>query len=174
MKNSYDLQRPDVFDVLSAAWVLSCNDEQPIMTYEGIRYRLRLDSQVDVRDIIRRRGDLFRLGVPQDRLESWKNELRAGRNVPGWIRDIPDQDQRRQAIEALSVDDVFRSQFRAIDRAPRCSLEIIDWGLQHINRLRVVFAEARESSVKSWQMWLVFAVGVMNIVATVVAAIFKR
>ncbi len=40
------------------------------------------------------------------------------------------------------------------------------WGLEHIDRLRKARLEARDPSVKSWQLWLVFAVGVLNIVAT--------
>lgn len=170
----HDLVQPDVFDVLSAAWVMACNDEQPIMTYEGIRQRLDLSSSFDVRGLIQRRGDLFRRGVSEDRLSGWKDTMRAGRHLPSWIRDIQEDDLRRRTIDELSAQDVFRSQFRVEDRAPKASLEVIDWGLRHIDRLRKASFEARDTSAKSWQMWLVFAVSLLSIAATVTAALLKK
>jgi len=97
----------------------------------------------------------------------------AGQHLPSWIREIEDPTAQKQAIEALTPDDVFRSQFRAEKDAPRAPVEIIDWGLQHIDRLRKASIEAHEQSAKSWQMWLVFVVGIINIIVTVVVALLK-
>ena len=46
--------------------------------------------------------------------------------------------------ESGSVDDVFRSQFRTEKDALPSSLEVLSWGLQHIERLRKANLEARE------------------------------
>jgi len=170
----YDLLQPDQFDVLSAAWVLACYDENPIITYEGILHRLHLASSFDIRNLIRRRGDLFRQGVSADRLADWKEQLRGGKQLPSWIREIPDETLRRRKIDGLTTSDVFRCQFRATDGAPQATIQVIDWGLQHIDRLRKASSEAREKSAKSWQMWLVFGIGILNIAATIVAAILKK
>jgi hypothetical protein len=172
--NKYDILQPDVFDLLSAIWVIACNDENPIITYKGITYRLKLDGSFNVRELIQSRGDLFRLGVPEERLNDWKARMLQGKNLPSWISSIEDKDERKKTIDDLTYSDVFRCQFRIEDKAPKTTLAVIDWGLQHIDRLRKATHEARDRSVKSWQMWLVFGIGLLNIVATVVSAILKK
>lgn len=77
------------------------------------------------------------------------------------------------AIDALNQKDVFRSQFRASRGAPKSQVEIVSWGLEHIDRLRKSKIAARDASAKSWQMWLVFGVGVANIIATIAIAYMK-
>lgn len=169
----HDLLEPDTFDVLSATWVCACNDENSIITFESIRHRLNLSQSFDIKGLIQSRGDLFRRSVPSRRLEAWKQDMRSGKRRPSWIREISEDALRSKTIDEITPDDVFRSQFRAGDAAPKSSLEIIDWGLQHIDRLRKSSYEAREKSVKSWQMWLVFWIGVLNVAATL-AAIWVR
>jgi hypothetical protein len=103
------------------------------------------------------------------RLETWKQDMRSGKRIPSWIREISEHTLRSKTIDEITPDDAFRSQFRAGDAAPKSSLEIIDWGLQHIDRLRKSSYEAREKSAKSWQMWLIFWVGVLSVAATIIA-----
>src|SRR5947207_4524008 len=69
----HDLLEPDTFDVLSATWVCACNDENSIITFEGIRHRLNLGPSFDIKGLIQSRGDLFRRTVPSRRLEAWKH-----------------------------------------------------------------------------------------------------
>lgn len=45
-------------DVISAAWIMASNDETSLIAYEGIRHRLGLAADVDVRALIRRRDPL--------------------------------------------------------------------------------------------------------------------
>jgi hypothetical protein len=59
----------DKFDILSALWVLACNDPISIMSYNGIRYRLKLPDDYDIESLVEERGELFRPGVPSRRLE---------------------------------------------------------------------------------------------------------
>lgn len=172
-QNQTVIEKPDVFGVLSAAWILACNDESEIMTYEGIRYRLNLPKTFNVKGLIQSRGELFRSGLPRYRMEEWRKSMLAKRRRPSWILDIEDPAAQTQAIEGLTSDDVFRSQFRAEKDAPRSPVEIIDWGLQHIDRLRKANLESHEQSAKSWQMWLVFGVSILNIVVAVIIAFLR-
>lgn len=165
---------PDVFDILSATWVFACRDENPIITYRGLRHRLGLATSFDIEGLVRSRRDLFRIGVPETRLEDWKKTLLEGKRIPAWLKEIEDEVERNNAIKSLSRNDVFRSQFRANRDAPQSDLNEINWGLQHIDRLRKAHQEAHEKSAKSWQMWLVFAVGILNIVTTVGIALYKK
>ncbi len=145
----------DELDIVSAIWILASNDENSTITFEGIRHRLDLPDIYDVRGVVKRHPELFRGGVPETRLETWKQEMLLGKHLPSWIRDTESEELRKARIEALSVEDVFRSQFRAGAKAPRSPMEIIDWGLQHIDRLRKVGIEAREQKVKKWtSLWI--------------------
>ena len=85
---------------------------------------------------------------------------------PAWIRDLEDQASQLEAIKVLSVDDVFRSQFRPEKDAPPSTLEVLSWGLQHIERLRKANLEAREEMIKRWQLWSVIILSVVNIAVT--------
>ena len=57
------VERSDDFDVLSATWIMSCNDENPIITYRGIAYRSGCDED-KAKSLVRSRPELFRPGVP--------------------------------------------------------------------------------------------------------------
>jgi hypothetical protein len=91
--------------------------------------------------------------------------LLEGKHRPSWIRILNDEVQRTK-IQALTTDDVFRSQFRAARGSESSPVEVMKWGLEHIDRLRKAKLEAKDASVKSWQLWLVFAVGVLNVMVT--------
>jgi hypothetical protein len=49
------------FDNVSAIWMMACNDEDAIITYAGIAYRLRWPRQdvARVRNLVRNRAELF-------------------------------------------------------------------------------------------------------------------
>jgi len=163
----------DELDVLAATWILACNDDHPVITYEGIRYRLGLPADFDVKRLVRSRGELFRPGATHAELEEWRAEMLSGKALPSWVRAVGDKHEREQVIRALSRQDVFRSQFRAEPHAPRASLEVTNWGLERIERLRRSRAELREATERRWQIWSVLGIGVANIVTTLATAMYK-
>ncbi|TWA93557.1 hypothetical protein [Bradyrhizobium stylosanthis] len=140
----------DNLDVLSAVWILSCIDENPILTYEGISSRLGLPEAFDIRGLVRGRRELFRPGVLESRLDAWKRQMISGRSLPSWISEISDAEERKAAINAITRNDVFRNQFRASPEAPKSDVQIIDWGLNHIERLRKFAIEEKEARSKKW------------------------
>lgn len=166
-------------DIVSAIWILASNDETSLITYEGIRFRLGLPANFDIRSLVSKRGELFRSGANGKHLQAWKDEMLAGRHLPSWVRAVTDLPEREKVIRALTERDVFRSQFRAsgsIDkpwRADKSSIEVIKWGLEHIDRLRKAKLEAREAIAKSWQMWLVFGGTMLSILTQIIIAALK-
>jgi hypothetical protein len=160
-------------DLISAVWILASNDENHLVTFEGIRERLGLEESFDVKGLVLRRRELFRPGAPPGELEDWQTSMRAGSRLPTWIKLIPDGPKRLAVIDELSQKDVFRSQFRANRGAPKSQVEIVSWGLDHIDRLRKSKIAVRDASAKSWQMWLVLGVGIANILATIAVAYMK-
>ena len=144
------IEKTDDLDTLSAIWILSCIDENPILTYRGIVARLALPDKFDVQALVRSRSELFRPGVLNSRLEAWKQQMKGGKNLPAWISEIRDKAEQSAAIDSITRDDVFRSQFRVEISAPKSDIEIIDWGLTHIERLRKSSTEDREARSKLW------------------------
>jgi len=60
------------------------------------------------------------------RLEDWKTAMQSQMSKrPAWIRDLEDEASQLEAIKALSVDGVFRSQFRTEKDALPSSLEVL-------------------------------------------------
>jgi hypothetical protein len=137
------IERISDLDLLSAIWILSCNDENPITTYYGLRERLLVPNDVDIKSLVLGRRELFRPGLPKERLEEWKDRLRARKEVPSWLAAVQDAEKRGEMIDALSSADVFRNQFRTGKNAAPCDLKIVDWGLQHLDRLRKAASELR-------------------------------
>lgn len=166
-----DMENPDEFAVLSAIWILASNDERSLVTYRGIQHRLNLPDSYDVRGLVHMHGELFRLGMPPSQLNKWKDDMRAGKSLPSWIRSASD---RARCIDELKSDDGFRSQFRSDAGAVRSDVAVIDWGLSHIERLRKAKSESREATWKSWQIWLVLAASVLGSIATLLAALLKK
>jgi hypothetical protein len=130
------MNETDELDLLSAIWIMASNDENHLITYQGIIHRLKPPEGFDTRASVARRPELFRPGANKSDLDDWKQRLLAGKDLPSWIRDLPDGSKRQERIDALSVSDVFRSQFRTARNAPQSPLGIIEWGLGHIDRIR--------------------------------------
>jgi hypothetical protein len=117
---------PDQFAVLSAIWILACNDETPVMTYRGIRHRLNLPDDLAVENLVQNHGELFRLRIPPSRLKTWKDDMLKGNHMPSGIREATGSD-RIQLITNLRPEDGFRSQFRAEASAPKSDVAVIEW-----------------------------------------------
>ena len=117
---------------------------------------------------------MFRQGVSQSRLDAWKQKLLEGSaTLPGWIRDNVALANRAEVINGLTVDDVFRSQFRAKSDADESTPEVLEMGLRHIDRLRQSGQESKQLVVLGRQVWaaiilggLGLFVGVANIIVT--------
>lgn len=167
--------KADDLDTLSAIWILSCRDENSIMTYKGIAQRLAMVAPEDVdviKDIVKSRPEFFRQGILRARLNTWKSEMRAGEHRPSWISEIKDKDDQAKAIDEITKLDCFRNQFRTGERAAKVDIEIIDWGLKHIERLRKDVLEERESRFKRIGMiWLPFGSLFLALVSVSVASV---
>jgi hypothetical protein len=163
---------PDEFAILTAAWILASNDENPIMTYKGIVFRLDLPKNYNVKRIVNSRGELFRRGVPEYRLRELKKEWIAyPRKRSSWIRVMGDEGKQIEAIQALTTEDVFRSQFRAVIGAQKSPIEIIDWGLQHIERLRKASMDSKDQYAKSKEVRWVLVVSIITAIISVISVI---
>jgi hypothetical protein len=183
------LQEEQFHDLL-AIWVLSSNDDNPIMTYQGIHLRLEM-PEADVRALVRKYRELFRPGVPSGPLEEWKTKMRQGQSNPIWLNGKSGA-EREAAIAALGPGDCFRSQFRAQAGASQSSLAVLEWGVCHIERLRRALTEERDfrqrvlelgdrlAQVQRDQLqarigqWVTALCALLAAIAGIVAALVKR
>jgi hypothetical protein len=170
----------DEWDLLRTIWVLASQDENPLMTYQGIRIRLSLPDDYDVQNMVRRHVDLFREGMPSKILELWKVDMRDGRRLPPWIKQAVGA-SRDQLINSLGPNDGFRSQKRTGDPAPS-SLDVIKWGQALIEEKRKAQSEAleatartakdaREETEKKWEKWKPYVIAIISALAGIIAAI---
>ncbi len=152
--------------MLSAIWILSCNDENPIITYRGIEERLLVSTDIDIKSLVLGRRELFRPGVSKKRLDEWKARLRIGKALPSWLANIESENERDKAIDNLASSDVFRNQFRTEINSAPCDLKIVDWGLQHLERLRKAASELRVERLQKRSSLIAFvSVGLSTVVA---------
>lgn len=166
-----ELREPEHADYLAAIWIMASNDEVPIVTYKGIAFRLGIDEAY-ARSLVASRPELFRLRVPTRRLREWKSTWTRGRG-PSWVKELPPGPERNKVIEDLKEEDCFRSQFRAEDGAARSGLDVIEWGLKHLDRVRSTMVGHDEGIAKSWQMVLAIGLALLGIVAQIVIAAAK-
>lgn len=171
MNGRIPIIKTDDLDILSGIWIMSCNDDNPIMTYRSISQRLNLPETYDVKAVVRNRPELFRQGILKSRLNAWKDKMKSGLSRPNWIVEIHDAGEQRKTINSLTRDDVFRNQFRVEDEAGKCDLQIIEWGLQHIDRLRKAAAEEKEAGSRWWTSFIIplvsLGVAIVSVIGTV-------
>jgi hypothetical protein len=152
--------------VVSAIWILSCNDEKSLMVYESIKFRLGLTKTDEIKEIIKEYGELFRLNLPKSQLADWKDEMKkSSKKGPSYIIEIEDKSEREKEIDDLKPEDGFRSQFRTEANSPKSEVTLISWGLEHIERRRKANLEFKDSKWK----WL--KEGVLPILSIIVALV---
>ncbi|THF85911.1 hypothetical protein E7T09_15500 [Deinococcus sp. KSM4-11] len=123
------------YRILVATWIMSCNDQIPMMTYKGIAKRLDVNEQ-KVISLIKEYPELFRQRTPNSITQFWKDQMKTGNLLPAWIRDIDTNIEREKAIQELTSDDIFRSQFRTKRDSPASEMEILKWGLEYLKSMR--------------------------------------
>lgn len=150
------------FDVLSSVWIMANNDDDSLMFYESVKNRLGLHSKYQLKEIITKRSELFRRKISKHRLDllkiKWHAECaKAHPKMPSFIFRLDTAQERTDLIDSITEDDIFRSQFRVKDDAPKADIEIIDWGIKHIERLRNNLIDKKEKRKRILkEIWIPF------------------
>ncbi|HET6232774.1 MAG TPA: hypothetical protein VFE05_22050 [Longimicrobiaceae bacterium] len=158
---------------LAAIWVLSCNDENPAMSYLGIMHRVGLPNRAAAEALVHARPELFRKRLPAPRLEAWKTEMMQNKRLPRWLRE-KEEKERKEIIAALTPEDFFRNQFRTAPDAPVTSVELLDWGLEHIDRLRKAAVDAADEHFKRVQTFVIPMLSTAVAVAAVASGCWQQ
>jgi hypothetical protein len=150
------------FDNISAIWMLSSYDIDPIVTYKGIADRLGIDEK-DARRLVESRPELFSPVIAKKWLEHWKKWVTEGLHYPGWVlKEKETKKDRDELVGDLEIRDVFRSQARTRgdpdwewkdSRTPPpgsgpSAHEQVKLGLEHLDRLRKAAGEAADRQRK--------------------------
>lgn len=148
------------FDILTSVWIMASNDQNPFMLYETVRRRLDLPDNYPLEKIIAKRSELFRKKVPEYRIDSLKKDWIKKcdldeKKIPSFLQKFQTKEERINYLNSISEKDIFRSQFRIENDADRSDIEIIDWGLKHIERLRNNLIEEREKKKRNYkEIWI--------------------
>jgi|GEM_PF-1473593 len=141
------IDSPEYFDILTAVWILSNNDDNPIMLYDSLNKRLSIPSTIDLKKMVLSRRELFRPGVKKSELEKKKINWKSNHNIPEYLLEFSDE-QRKKIINEITEADVFRSQFRIGEKTDKTSIETINWGLNHIEKIRQYRIEKQNESLQ--------------------------
>jgi hypothetical protein len=166
----------DRFDTLSAIWMMANRDEQPLMFYGDVAYRLRRPNEDKLKEYVREAPELFRLGVPKWRLHEWrcnklvqagfstedaptewrcnKRELDKKKGFPAWLekKTGPERDVEKvvKVLEEIGENDVFRSQWRVgRDDKVASPIEVVEWGFEYLDRRRQARLEAQMAALET-------------------------
>jgi hypothetical protein len=140
--------------LVSAIWILSCNDPIPTMTYDYILKRLGLNEE-EVKELIKNHKELFSTSISPNWREAWKNKMLKGELLPSRIASKTDPTEKKKEIEELVKKDLFRSQFRLSCSASITPIEITKWGLEHIEKTRKAQNEVKEEWWKKLkEIWI--------------------
>lgn len=75
-------------DLISAIWMFACNDQDTILTYKGVAYRLN-KNVTEMKALVKSRAELFSTVVNARWLADWKHWVKAGKHYPAWVLELP-------------------------------------------------------------------------------------
>lgn len=100
--------------------------------------------------------------------------MRLSRKLPSWIKETEDAVERTTIIENLTINDVFRSQFRAEADSLRSNIEVINWGLQHIERLRKAELDTKQEKTRVFSsIWLPLASIIVAAITVIASSLIQ-
>jgi hypothetical protein len=145
------------------------------MFYETCARSLREGVDANhVKELIKANRPLFRPKAPTQ-LEAWKKKREEDRKFPEWLSGNTEE-EKLDALNNLEAEQTFRSQFRVgpqpkgKDYPDPAPVEVIEWGLQYIDRRRKAMLEFRDTTAKQWQIIAVAVIGIANILVTIVGS----
>ncbi len=162
----------DDLAITAAIWVMSCNDESSLIPYYALSYQLGI-ADADARRLVRSRPELFRPSAPPAWLDAWKQNLGGPGTSPGWYLAIPPE-SRAATLAGIRGADAFCNQFRAEQDSPRCSLDVMRWGVEHLERLRDRAAESRRQRRELWTHWIAPGVTLLAALLVIVGSFALR
>lgn len=158
-------------EIVSAAWIIASNDPIALIHYDKLKERLSLENDdFNLKNLIARHGELFKFEGLEKDVNAWKEAMKGGEKLPPYIKRLDKGPERNKAIDEIQESDFFRSRFRNTYDAPRSDITIINWGLEHVNRIRTLLVEEKKN-----KFWLIsnFLIPVLTALVSVCALIIS-
>lgn len=140
------------------------------MTYRYTAERLDGANIESIKAIVGKRPELFRLKISVETLEAWKNDMLGRKRLPAWVKEADNKNDFEKFIAELQISDVFHSRFRILENSEPTKIEIIEWGLQHIDRLRKSSLDSIEVNRRWIKEWLIPILSILVAVVTVICS----
>ncbi|HPG32206.1 MAG TPA: hypothetical protein PLM34_00025 [Lentimicrobium sp.] len=154
---------------LLAIWVKACNDEQPIMFYNSLMDSLGIEDEQGLRELISMNKELFRPLSPiaLDRYKTYYNE-NIDNFPPGLVGVGEDP---IDAVNNLNIHCGFTSQFRRRPNEQKSPKEIIEMGVNYIEKkweLEVKYTEIRD------RFWGNLIIPILALLVALLAVILQK
>lgn len=162
----------DDYQILTASWIMASNDENNLMTYKSIGKRLDITDIEHIKKLIKSRGELFRLGATKAAIDEWKSQMVEELQRPSWMRELSEAEFAKEKLR-LSKDDIFRSQFRTERNAKKSDVNIIDWGLRHLERLYTNESSQTKTKIQIWTL-IIAALGAVLGIVNILILLFEH
>lgn len=157
----------DDYQVLTASWILASNDENNLMTYKSIGKRLDITDIEHIKQLINSHGELFRKGATKESIDEWKSNMLDDIQKPSWMRELTKVEFAKEILH-LSKEDIFRSQFRVEKNAKKSDVNLIEWGLRHLERLYTNESSQIKIKIQVWTLVVASISVVLGIANTIV------
>lgn len=167
------------YDKLISIWTFSCVTSNPKIAYESLVYRYDFQTIDEAKNLVKTFKEMFLPGIITSELESIKAQFQTENakddkvnDLPAWLINKGDAATREPIIQALDKDSFFSSQVRFSDTIPPSSVEVLKWGIEHIERFRKEKKEKQEKRKKDIkEMWLPVASVVLSLFAVSIAGL---
>ena len=199
----------DEFALVSAVWILACNDPFAIMTFDFIKDRLQIKDTL-LEKIIADYKALF-TDVPSIWVKEWQHSLSnaaflqhyfstddkdkpkfyddyissrfiqkgnidklkdkknfKNQQLPSRIANKDDIKDKFLEIQKISDKKTFMSQFRLSPTDEPSPIEILEWGLEYIEKHREIKKDIKE---EKWKKWKEFVIPSASIFASILIAL---
>lgn len=135
---------PEYFKILSAIWMISNTEECPLILYKQLYISLKISESIDLKGIIQDNREFFKHGSNQKELDIMKTIWKRDGLNPDYLKTSQKSEEVNNNIDKIGTDDVFKSYFRISGCNEKTSIEIINWGVNHIDKLQQAIKDKKK------------------------------
>lgn len=157
-----------------AIWVKACNDQRPIMFYKSCKENFNFKNEEKVRELIKKNRELFRPLSAETLTEYQRYYTNHPEKFQAIFQNIEGEDVN-EAIDRLTTNSAFTSQYRIKPDKPKSKNEILEFGIELIMKKWELEVKSKEERFRSWAYIIVPAIALVgSAVLSVFAVLYGK